>query len=41
MFINGFNELKEKLKKIYTEITRGGDACLELKDEHDPFSDGI
>ncbi|OMJ84757.1 hypothetical protein SteCoe_14079 [Stentor coeruleus] len=40
-FKRGFFEVSENLKKIYREITCGGDAELEFADTTDPFSEGI
>lgn len=40
-FKRGFFEISENLKKIYREITSGGDAELEFTDTTDPFSEGI
>lgn len=36
-----FSQISQDLKEIYTELTQGGDASLELKDINDPFEEGI
>ena len=38
-FLDGFNQIKGQLKRVYRSITRGGDADLELVDSFDPFSE--
>lgn len=40
-FMQGFQEIKRKLKEIYRTITIEGDAELELVDTLDPFTEGI
>ncbi|XP_031641184.1 structural maintenance of chromosomes protein 4 [Contarinia nasturtii] len=40
-FMSGFNIITHKLKEMYTMITQGGSAELELVDSMDPFSEGI
>ncbi|VDB94668.1 unnamed protein product [Peniophora sp. CBMAI 1063] len=40
-FMQGFNNISQKLKTLYQMITQGGNAELELVDSLDPFSEGI
>ncbi|KAL7751781.1 Structural maintenance of chromosomes protein 4 [Sorochytrium milnesiophthora] len=40
-FLDGFNQISQKLKEMYQMITLGGNAELELVDTMDPFSEGI
>lgn len=40
-FLRGFSEINDKLKTMFRSITAGGDASLDLKDQNDPFSDGV
>ncbi len=39
--MEGFNLISYKLKETYETLTNGGDACLELVDSLDPFSEGV
>lgn len=40
-FMQGFTEIRLKLKEIYRTVTIEGDAELELVDSMDPFTEGI
>ncbi|CAF0818183.1 unnamed protein product [Brachionus calyciflorus] len=40
-FMNGFTQIRLKLKEIYRTVTLEGDAELELVDTLDPFTEGI
>ncbi|EPR78851.1 structural maintenance of chromosome protein [Spraguea lophii 42_110] len=40
-FKTGFDSISSNLKKVYSTITFGGSAELEMINECDPFSDGI
>ncbi|MFH4975749.1 hypothetical protein AB6A40_002458 [Gnathostoma spinigerum] len=40
-FMDGFSKIGTYLKDMYQMITLGGDACLDLVDSLDPFSNGI
>jgi structural maintenance of chromosome 4 len=33
--------ISQKLRSTYQALTHGGDACLELVDSLDPFSEGV
>jgi structural maintenance of chromosome 4 len=39
--MDGFNQIKAKLKEMYRFITGEGDAELDLKDSLDPFIEGV
>ncbi|KAL0233717.1 hypothetical protein PCE1_002225 [Barthelona sp. PCE] len=41
IFLDGFLEIKAKLRELYQTLTLGGDAELERRDRLDPFSEGI
>lgn len=40
-FMEGFQQISDKLKEMYQMITMGGNAELELVDHLDPFAEGI
>ncbi|RCK64786.1 Structural maintenance of chromosomes protein 4 [Candida viswanathii] len=40
-FMEGFKQISAELKRIYSLITMGGNAELELVDSFDPFAEGV
>lgn len=40
-FMEGFNAINKNLKKIFTAITFGGNAELDLQDFLNPFTEGV
>jgi structural maintenance of chromosome 4 len=40
-FMAGLNYIAKEVKAMYQLITNGGDAELEIKDNLDPFAEGI
>ena len=41
VFTVGLKQINDNLKSMFWEITCGGDALLEVKDNLDPFSEGV
>ncbi len=41
LFMEAYNAVDENFKKIYAQLSGGGEAYMALEDEEDPFSGGL